>query len=232
VVYYGYKPELAAQLLDDLGLRDTDGDGIRNWTEGPTQGQNVQIALTYKGEYATEAALGEALVSMLSEVGIKLIPRPAQVTQADALRDSAQFEMAIQRMDRDFIIPLQMAENIAPVHSKAPAWHRGSDDQPQHLLPFETQLLDLINAAVQERDAQRQAQLMADFNHVFTENVYMLGLTTAPGALVVNKRIRNVPPGTPISAYQWAEDAIMRERLWVDDSVPVPELRPHMLAGN
>jgi hypothetical protein len=69
VVYYGYQPDLARQLLDDLGLRDTDGDGIRNWTE------------------------------------------------------------------KDFIVPLQQPDSIAPLHSKAPRWHRGSDDHPQHLLP-------------------------------------------------------------------------------------------------
>jgi ABC-type transport system substrate-binding protein len=165
VVYYGYQPDLARQLLDDLGLRDTDGDGIRNWTE------------------------------------------------------------------KDFIVPLQQPDSIAPLHSKAPRWHRGSDDHPQHLLPFEEQLRDLISAALSEPDPARKAELMSSFNRVFTDNVYMLGLTTAPGALVVNKRIRNVPPGMPIVAYQWAEDAIMRERLWLDDTVAVPELRPHTLPG-
>jgi peptide/nickel transport system substrate-binding protein len=135
VVYYGYQPDLARQLLDDLGLRDTDGDGIRNWTSGPTQGQNVQIALTYKGDYASDASLGEALISMLGEVGIKLLPKPVQTTQADALRDAARYEMAIQRTEKDFIVPLQQPDSIAPLHSKAPRWHRGSDDHPQHLLP-------------------------------------------------------------------------------------------------
>jgi hypothetical protein len=55
--------------------------------------------------------------------------------QADALRDAARYEMAIQRTEKDFIVPLQQPDSIAPLHSKAARWHRGSDDHPQHLLP-------------------------------------------------------------------------------------------------
>ena len=36
-----------------------------------------------------------------------------------------------------------------------------------------------------------------------------------PGALIINKRFANIPPGAPIFMYNWAEDSVMRERLWV-----------------
>ena len=56
---------------------------------------------------------------------------------------------------------------------------------------------------------------MSEWQAIYTDNVYGIGLTQYPGALVVNKRFANVPKGTPIFMYNWAEDSVMRERLWV-----------------
>jgi peptide/nickel transport system substrate-binding protein len=42
-----------------------------------------------------------------------------------------------------------------------------------------------------------------------------VGLSVYPGALIVNKRFANVAPGAPIFMYNWAEDNIIRERVYV-----------------
>jgi hypothetical protein len=42
-----------------------------------------------------------------------------------------------------------------------------------------------------------------------------VGLTQYSAALVVNKRFANIPEGAPIFQFNWAEDSIMRERMFV-----------------
>jgi len=116
------------------------------------------------------------------------------------------------------------------VHDQTPYWHKGTKAKPQNLLPFEKDLVTLINQFQHEPDLTKQLEILNKYNKVFTENVYHVGLVSVPGALILNKRLKNVPPGTPIMSFQWAEDSIMRERIWIDPkSAPVEELMPGKL---
>ena len=73
---------------------------------------------------------------------------------------------------------------------------------------------------------------MAEWQKIYTENVYGIGLTEYPGALIINKRFSNIPPGAPIFMYNWAEDNIIRERVWVAaDQQSDAELHPDTLPG-
>ena len=56
---------------------------------------------------------------------------------------------------------------------------------------------------------------MKQFQKIYTENVYAVGLTQYPGALIINKRFANIPAGAPIFMFNWAEDNIIRERVFV-----------------
>ncbi|RTR02976.1 ABC transporter substrate-binding protein [Halomonas nitroreducens] len=228
VVFYGYDPELANALLDDLGLKDTDGSGLRNWTEGPMAGEDLEITLQIVNEYPTDVTLAEGLVAMFRDIGIRLIPRPMSGTAFDNREGSAQFDMLIRRAD-DHIVPIQTGDIFAPLHEGTPVWHLGSDEFPRELMPFEQRLAELMTTYQRETDGERQAALIGEFNRVFTENLYQIGLTSAPGALIVNKRLKNVPAGTPIRTYQWAEDALIRERLWTPEDQQLGELRPETL---
>lgn len=228
VAYYGYNPSLAKELLASVGLEDTDNNGILNFTSGPAQGRDLEITMVTP-DGPGEKAMAEGLVSMFREVGIKLIPLPLQGAQVDAALGNGSFDFFIRRNDSEYIQPIQLAEALAPVHSKTPYWHKGTDDKPQQLLPFERELVNLINQFTNEPDLGKQLEILNQYNRVFTENLYHVGLVSMPGALILSKRLNNVPPGTPILSFQWAEDAIMRERIWVAPQDRLEELMPGKL---
>ena len=53
-----------------------------------------------------------------------------------------------------------------------------------------------------------------------------------PGALIINKRFANIPAGAPIFMYNWAEDNIIRERVFVPKDKQInAELHPNTLPG-
>ena len=56
---------------------------------------------------------------------------------------------------------------------------------------------------------------MKQYQKIYTENMSTVGLTEYPGALIINKRFSNIPPGAPIFMFNWAEDTIIRERVFV-----------------
>jgi peptide/nickel transport system substrate-binding protein len=64
-------------------------------------------------------------------------------------------------------------------------------------------------------DPAERIALMKEYQKLYTSNVYGIGLTQYPGALIINKRFANIPTGTPINMYNWAEDSIIRERVYV-----------------
>src|SRR5690606_39843458 len=112
--------------------------------------------------------------------------------------------------------------------------HQANDAGELDLLPFEQELVDTLRAFAGTRDGEERVELMKGFQKTYTGNVYTVGLTVYPGALIVNKRFANIPEGAPIFMFNWAEDSIMRERVYVPegeqrdlelfpDSLPSPE---------
>ena len=99
-------------------------------------------------------------------------------------------------------------------------------------MPFEKEMADIVRKFISSQDNAERADLMKQYQKVYTQNLYTIGLTEYPGALIVNKRFSNVPQGTPIFMFNWAEDAIIRERLWVAaDKQGKYELFPQQLPG-
>ena len=81
-------------------------------------------------------------------------------------------------------------------------------------------------------DNAKRVDLMKQYQKIFTTNVYEVGLTQYPGALIINKRFDNIPAGAPIFMFNWAEDNIIRERVYVPtDKQQDYELHPKTLPG-
>jgi peptide/nickel transport system substrate-binding protein len=99
-------------------------------------------------------------------------------------------------------------------------------------MPFEKEMADIVRKFISSQDNAERAELMKQYQKVYTQNLYTIGLTEYPGALIVNKRFSNVPQGTPIFMFNWAEDAIIRERVFVpEDKQSNFELHPDTLPG-
>lgn len=232
IVYYPYDLAGAKAALDGLGLKVGDG-GIRTWPAGSAlAGKPLDIYLTYRTSYTTDINIAQTLVSMFREMGINLILRPTTEDLSQVL-PQCQWDMALNRGDREWTAPIMQLNYIAPLDWSGPYWHLGTATQAQNLMPPEKEMLGLIDKIRTERDTDKRNDLFHQFDHVFTENVETVGLIQYPGAILINKRFKNVPPGSPIYGYGWGEDGVMRERLWVakDDQGKVPELAPKTLPG-
>ncbi|MHA3979208.1 ABC transporter substrate-binding protein [Halovulum sp. GXIMD14794] len=232
IAYYPYSVETAASLLADLGFEDTDDDGYLNWADGPLLGRNLEIELSYSTQRTTDAALAESVIAMLSEAGIRMLPR-AIPTLVDPVRDSCDWDVILDRAGRGFQTPITNLDYYAPASYNVPVWHVGTPERPQELLDFEPELLELVTALRTETDTEKRIELFSRLNRVMTENVYHVGLINASAALIVNERIRNIVPGTPVLAYQFSEKGAMRERLWIaaDRQGDVSEIQPGVIPG-
>ncbi|QKC85791.1 ABC transporter substrate-binding protein [Mesorhizobium sp. NZP2077] len=231
-VYYPFDLAGAKAELGKAGLKDTDGDGFVNFPAGTAGGKNVEIVMLVNNDYGTDKSLAEGVVAQMEKLGLRVVLNGLNGTQRDASQYSGRFDWLIRRNDQELTSVVQNTEQLAPVGPKTSWNHRAPESGEVDLMPFEKDLVDIVNKFVASEDNDKRASLMKEFQKISTEHVYNVGLTEYPGALIVNKRFSNIPQGTPIFMFNWAEDSIIRERVFVAaDKQAKYELFPQELPG-
>ncbi|TGQ52390.1 ABC transporter substrate-binding protein [Mesorhizobium sp. M1C.F.Ca.ET.193.01.1.1] len=231
-VYYPFDLKGAKAELAKAGLKDTDGDGFVNFPAGTAGGKNVEIVMLVNNDYTTDKSLAEGVVAQMEKLGLRVVLNGVNGTQRDAIQYSGRFDWLIRRNDQELTSVVQNTEQLAPVGPKTSWNHRAPESGEVDLLPFEKDLVDIVNKFVTTQDNDQRAGLMRKFQKISTENIYNVGLTEYPGALIINKRFSNIPQGTPIFMFNWAEDSIVRERVFVPaDKQAKYELYPEELPG-
>ena len=232
--YYPYDPEAAKALLAKAGLVDTDGNGFVNFPEDTpgVGGDDVSVTLVANSDYQTEKNLAEGVVAAMEEIGIRVLVNLVSGSNMEAVQNSGKFDWHVFRNLSELISVVQNTAALAPIGPQTNMSHRAGSDGTLDLMPFEQKMVDVVNAFVSEQDPVKRVELMKDYQKLYTENVFTVGLTQYPGALIINKRFANVPAGTPIFMFNWAEDNVIRERLYVPkDNQPGIELFPATLPG-
>jgi peptide/nickel transport system substrate-binding protein len=225
VVYYPYDPETARKLLAEVGLEDTDGNGVLNWTEGPMAGEDLVIALTANEDQAESVSTAEALVPLMGEVGIQINFRPLQPTAVTDNDEAGTWEWNVDRGGQEMAVPFTRARELAPVTKESPAWHR-EGEEPRELQPFEEELIDIVNEFALEPDAAKRNELMCQYERIFTENVYQTGVILGRYGLALAKRFNNVPTGSTPFYYHWTWANVSPEQMWTSPENQLEQIRP------
>jgi peptide/nickel transport system substrate-binding protein len=230
--YFPYNLDGANALLDGMGLVDTDGNGVRNFPAGTAGGADVEITLLANTDYATDKNLAEGVIAALEPLGLRVIANFQPGTARDDAMQSGRFDWQVVRQGSEMVSVVQGTSALAPTGPRTHMFHRAGSDGSLDLLPFEQELVGIVNGFIGTSDNAERAELMKQYQKVFTDNVYSVGLTQYPGALIINKRFANIPAGAPIFMFNWAEDNIIRERVYVPaDRQSTNELHPQTLPG-
>lgn len=232
--FYPYDQDAARAEFAAAGLEDTDGDGFLNYPAGTMGGGNVEVTLLVLGDFQTDRTLGETIVAMMERVGLRVIPNIVDNTTRDNLQQAGMFDWTVTRINSpELATVVQNTVALAPTGAQIATGHQAGPDGTLDLLPFEQEMVDIVNAFTESRDPAEQVELMKQYQRIYTENIYAIGLTQYPTALMINKRFANVPAGTPTFLFNWSEDNIMRERLFVPaDQQQDFELLPATLPGD
>jgi len=228
VVYYDYDPDSAKALLADMGLEDTDGNGILNWTEGPMAGQDVIISMTANEDQREAVNIAEALVNQYAAVGIKINYRTVTSAARSDIVQQGTWELHVNREGQAYALPFTRPTDLAAVTTTFTLHREG--DVPRVLQPFEEELNKIILEYRDTYDAAKRKELMFQYNKIFTENLYNIGIFVGRYGLGVAKRVNNIPAGTPVFMYTWVEDAIGLDMLWTPVDQQLPQNRPETLA--
>lgn len=231
-VFYSYNLESAKALFKSTGLVDTDSNGFFNWPRGSAAGAgDVEIEVSFSGDYLTDTKLAQDVVAMLEEVGIRASLLSLTTDERNASHREGRFDLMIFRNERELITVVQQTERLAPIGPKSLRNHHANIMGELDLLHFEEKMVSVVEDFMGTRIAAERTELMKKYQNLYTENLLGIGLTAYPAALLVNKRFANVPTGTPVFMYNWAEDSVIRERMYVPlDAQQDYELHPRALA--
>jgi peptide/nickel transport system substrate-binding protein len=227
VVYYPFDVASANALLDDMGLMDTNGDGVREWTEGPMAGQPIVLQLRASQDAAETQSVAEALVNQWGTVGIQINMRIMDSATGTSMDNAATWDVSVDRGPQAFALPFVNVTAMAPITQNF-TWHR-EGSEPRQLMDFEQRLIDIVTEYRSTFDPEARRELMFEYNQIFTENVYNLGVFVGRYGLGTNERVQNIPDGTPVFLYQWVEDAILLDTLWTPVDQQLAQNRPNTI---
>jgi peptide/nickel transport system substrate-binding protein len=229
VVYYAYNVDRAKELLAELGLEDTDGNGILNFpADGPGAGQDLVFGLNTGEDQADAKVIADQIVVMLNEVGIKVNSRPLNSQAMTDNDESGAWDMRMDRSDA-FQLPFTFCNDLGPITDRTPNWNRKGAGE-RVLRDWEQELADKAIAYCAERDPAVRKQLINEWNYIWTSHNYNIGTIIGRKGLALAKRFKNVPGGIPAHMYTWVEDAIMSEAVWTPVEEQKEQVRPNTIA--
>jgi len=143
VVYYPFDPASAKILLAQIGLKDTNNDGVLEWTSGPTSGQPVVLQLRASQDAKETQSVAEAVVNQWGSVGIKINMKIMDSATASDMDQAGTWDMLVSRDGQALALPFTNVTALAPI-TKTFNYHR-EGTQPRQLMDFEQSLVDLVN---------------------------------------------------------------------------------------
>jgi peptide/nickel transport system substrate-binding protein len=225
VVYYPYDVASANTLLDEIGLKDTNNDGVREWTSGPMAGQPVVIQLGASQDAKETQSVAEALVNQWAAIGIKVNMKVIDSQTWTDTVAAGTWDAYVFRGGQEFALPFTNPTALAPITNNF-GFHHDTPDKPRNLMDFEKQLIDIVNKYRSTFDAAQRKDLLTQYNNIFTQNVFEMGVFVGRYGLGTAKRVKNIATGTPVFMYTWVEDAVLLDQVWTPKDQQLPENRP------
>jgi peptide/nickel transport system substrate-binding protein len=213
--YVEYNPDKAKQMLDELGVKDTDGDGLRELPNGKKLALRIDVQADAPVESKTK---DNQLISDLKAVGIAMTSNPIAPQAFDdqwksgKLIAHSNWEVAnvgISLIQPFWLIPVE-ATRWAPLEGQ---WYSGlgtgSNDKETDVDPWErhpprmdadkdgpiAKLWDLYNRARVEPDRMKQIELVWEIEklHISDGPFFMGCVANYPQVIVAKTDLRNVP---------------------------------------
>jgi len=196
--YIAYDPQRARALLDEMGLHDTDGDGIRSFPDGTP----VVITLEWHDIETPKGTTMELVVGHWRDVGVDVRLKLVSASLQSARARSNAMEMSIWHADRttDILFPL-LPSWFVPMYvswdethwTEWSRWYLSDGKLGEEPIPEARQLIDWWVEMRREPDADRRIVLGRKILQSHAENLWTIGtIGLAPQPIVISSRLQNV----------------------------------------
>lgn len=194
--YAEYDPDRARELLDEIGLTDSDGDGVRELPSGDPLEFEIMF---YNAVFLNPTTLHELVASFWSEVGVRATIDSVGGSSFWQRRGTPDFEVSPHILDGavPFMGPGFLDKGIAPVRGggSSPFWAWGdylvSDGETGEEPP------EIMNELFEAHEKFRATGDLEAGEFMFAslaENLWIVGVAAnPPQPVIVADNLRNVP---------------------------------------
>ena len=223
-----FNPTTSNDLLDQMGLTERRGDGIRLLPDG----RPLEIIVETMGEREEEIDALQLIGETWRDIGIKLIARPSDRNILRQRAYAGRTMMTVAKgWDNGVPSPTTSPMSLAPTEQDTLIWPKwgqhfqtmgGSGSSPD--LPEAQRLLELYVAWQDGTNADGEevsrADIWKEMLAIHAEQQYIIGIVSrAPQPVVVSNKLRNVPEK---GLYTWdpgAQFGVHRmDEFWFDNT--------------
>jgi peptide/nickel transport system substrate-binding protein len=205
-----YDPDLANELLDEIGLTERDGEGYRLRPDGKRLGYAIEHAGIRVGASVHEFT--EMVTTFWREIGIDATTKEIDEALYNERMQANEVECGIWHADRctDMLLPIQMQWYVPVADGQQGGvsmawqqWYTAVDKEAEGIItpPEEIQQLfawvDEMRAVID--DDERVAIGQKIFDYLADTPLAIAVVLESPCPLIVNKNMRNMPrPKVPV----------------------------------
>jgi peptide/nickel transport system substrate-binding protein len=194
-----YDPEEARRLLHEMGLIDTDEDGVRERADG----EPLDITLEWHDIETPKGITMELVTSYWRQVGVALHMKQIDSSLQNLRARGNQMDMTLWHADRttDILFPTEPFWFV-PMHrgweechwTPWSIWYQSKGAQGQEPPEKARQLIDWWQEMTTSMDRDRRIELGKQILRSQADNVWTIGtLGLAPQPVVVSDELHNVP---------------------------------------
>src|SRR5262249_9379663 len=200
-----YDLAAADKLLDEIGLTQRDGEGIRLLPDG----RPAAIIVEDSGESSEKSDVLELIRDSWRRVGIKLYTKPSQLTLFRRRVFSGEALMSLDKgIENGLATPTMSPEEFAPTSQQQLEWPKWGEyaetkgkagEAPD--LPEAIRLKDLYGSWLGAPSESEHARIWHEVLGLWADQVFSIGLIAGVlQPVVVSDRLRNVPEE---GMYNW-----------------------------
>jgi peptide/nickel transport system substrate-binding protein len=192
----GHDPAQAAALLDELGLRDRDSDGVRE----DAQGRPVELSLGWYERTPDLTTVAGIVADQLGAAGVRVRLDVMDATRfSSALFERHEFEALLGEDSSGIGLPC----GDHPLFSSTTEYHLWFPKQPTPSTEWEAQVDRLFRAASLEREPERVVGLLNEFQAILAREQPLLFLASKVRSMACRRRLRNFRPAPLEPAVFW-----------------------------
>jgi peptide/nickel transport system substrate-binding protein len=202
-----HDPDRARALLDQLGLKDRNGDGIRE----DAAGHPVSFTVIYNADNKLRAAMATLIQDDLSKVGIKLVPSGLDFnTTISKTRSDHSYEACLLGLGSAVPADPGMGANFWKSTGMTHYWDmRQPEGRPD--TPAEARLDAAFQRNVGTTDLAARRAAYHDMSQTLNDECLVVWLPTLLMRLPVSDRYGNVHPSPMPHRILWNADRIFQK---------------------
>lgn len=185
---FPYDVAKSKALLDEMGLVDRNGDGLRDTPEGKT----VEFTLHTNSENNLRKSFGTVITDNLKAVGVRVNFQPLEFnTLVTRLREDYQYDAILLGLSA--AVPPDPALS-ANVYRSSGLTHNWYPKQKTPATPAEAEIDRLMNVVVQEHDHAKRKEAFDRVQSIVAENQFSIYVVNRNLYLGLRERVQGANP--------------------------------------